>query len=309
MLPFAPGITGYYTEQDNVLYLELRSLRNLRSISFAIKDSTVINTIKAGFSPILEDYLGDSLPDFSDTFFEMTGYPLPTDGEEREFEIYSNTKIKFCWVPAGKATLGSPKSEKGRYQDEAEHEFETNGFWMAKYPVTQTQWQSVMGNNPSCFLGANLPVENVNWHDCHNFIKKCDISGLKPQLPHEDQWEYACRGGRGNKRAFYWGNTLNGNKANCDGNYPYNTEKKGKYLGKTSKVGSYEKAAPHPWGLCDMIGNVQQWCENPYSKEGLGRMNRGGCWYDLSVGCRSSNRVRHDPFLRGSYLGFRLIIC
>ncbi len=309
MLPFASGITGHYTEQDDGLQLELRSLRKLYTKTFTTKDQTVINTIRQGFSPILEDYLGDSLPDFSNVFFEMIDHPIPVDGEERELKIFDSVKMKFCWIPAGKTTLGSPATEKERIYDEIEHKFETNGFWMAKYPVTQTQWQSVMGNNPSCFLGTSLPVECVRWNDCQDFIKKCSVNGLRAQLPHENQWEYACRGGEGNKQAFYWGNELNGDKANCDGNYPCGTDKKGKYLEKTTEVGSYEKLAPHPWGLCDMSGNVQEWCENLYTKEGSFRVIRGGGWYSSSRSCRSSCRYGFDAMYHSNNIGFRLIIC
>ncbi len=329
MLPFAPGIVGYCTEQDDKLSLELRSLINPKTVTFSTQDKTVINTIKGEFSPILEDYLGDNLPVFSDVFMEMQSHPVPFEGEEREFEIFDGIKMKFCWIPAGEAQLGSPEEEQAylvktfcewERPEWLENEAETvrgihksNGFWLGKYPVTQTQWEAVMGNNPSEFKGANLPVEYVSWNDCQNFIQKCSVSGLKLQLPHEDQWEYACRGGKGNKHAFYWGNTLNGDKANSNGERPYGTDKKGIYLAKTSEVGSYEKVTPHPWGLCDMIGNVMEWCENLYPEnlptEGSFRVVRGGGWYYDSVYCRSSSRSWANPTFRYLFLGFRLIIC
>ncbi len=221
MLQFATGITGYYVEEDDKLSLELRSLRSPRLVNFFTQDKTIIDTIKADFSPILEDYLGDHLPGFSDTFMEMQSHPIPIAGEERYFSMANDVKMKFCWIPAGKAILGSPENEAGRRIHEAEHEFETNGFWMGKYPVTQSQWKAVVNSNPSFFKGDNLPVEQVDWDDCQDFIQKCNIQGLKPRLPHEDQWEYACRGGKGNKQPFYWGDALNGDKANCDGELSY----------------------------------------------------------------------------------------
>ncbi len=307
ILPFASGITGTYVEIGHYLILELKSLRSLQVVQLATKDKTVISTIKSGFSPILEDYLGEYLHDFNNTFLEMQSHPMPVDGEEREINITSNTKMKFCWIPAGKAMLGSPENEKGRGYHEARHEFETNGFWMGKYPVTQAQWKSVMGNNPSIFEGDNHPVEMVSWYDCQDFIKQCSVVGLKPQLPHEDQWEYACRGGKGNKQAFYWGDTLNGDKANCDGTVPYGTDEQGIYLAKTTEVGSYEKAAPHPWNLCDMSGNVWEWCDNLYSN-GLCWMVRGGCFGNDSEYSRSSFRNWFFPTVRYGTLGFRLSI-
>ncbi len=324
MLPFAPGITGYFTEQDDILYLEIHSLRNLKTKTFATKDQTVISTIKADFSPILEDYLGDNLPGFSDIFFEMMEYPIPNAGEEREFEIFGDVKIKFCWIPVGEVQLGSPKEEQdyiankiygkerpGWLRSESETirgMHKNNGFWLGKYPVTQSQWKAIVGGNLSYFKGENLPVENVSWDNCQGFIKKCKRLELKVQLPHENQWEYACRGGRGNKQAFYWGNTLNGDKANCYGDSPYGTDEQGKNLRKTSEVGSYEKIAPHPWGLCDMHGNVMEWCDNLYNN-GLYRVARGGGFDSSSFFCRSSDRNWFNSSFYRNSLGFRLIIC
>ena len=63
--------------------------------------------------------------------------------------------MKFCWIPVGKATLGSPKEERERYDDEKEHEYATKGFWLGKYPVTQVEWKAVMKENPSAFDGKN----------------------------------------------------------------------------------------------------------------------------------------------------------
>ncbi len=325
MLPFSPGITGHYTEQDDAIFLELRSLRNFETSTFVTKNSTIINTVKQKFSPILEDYLGDNLPGFSDAFFEMQSHPVPDAGEEREVEIFSGVKMKFCWIPAGETQLGSPKEEQDYVKktfynlyyfnwldsekESVRGKFMTQGFWLGKYEVTQAQWEAVMGNNPSHFKGANLPVEKVNWDDCQKFIQKCNVLGLKPQLPHEDQWEYACRGGRGNKQPFYWGYALNGDKANCDGNYPYGTDEIGKYLYKTTEVGSYEKVNPHPWGLCDMSGNVWEWCDNLHGKEVPFRVARGGSCCDESKSCRSSYRYGCDPACCIGFLGFRLIIC
>ena len=67
-------------------------------------------------------------------------------------------------------------------------------------------------------------------------------------------------GGKGNKQAFYFGNRLNGDLANCRGSNTYGTDQKGDYKGRTTQVGDYEKMAPHPWGLCDMHSNVEQRC-------------------------------------------------
>jgi formylglycine-generating enzyme len=249
----------------------------------------------------------------------------PKAGEEREFEIVDGVKMKFCWIPAGKATLGSPNEEKHHDPSEKEHEYVTKGYWLGKYPVTQSEWKAVMGDNPSFFDGkkdnkakgidtSSFPLEKVSWDDCQKFLEKLNkrtevekVFGKAGQfvLPHEDQWEYACRGGRGNKQAFYFGNELNGTQANCNGNFPYGTDKKGDFKDRTTEVGSYAKDWPHPWGLCDMHGNVWQWCNNKYEQSNV-RMFRGGSWYDIAGFCRSAFRNRFEPNGRYSFLGFRV---
>lgn len=246
-----------------------------------------------------------------------------------DVEIAKGVKMKFCWIPEGKATLGSPVSEKFRVKDEKEHEFTTKGFWLGKYEVTQEQWQAVMGNNPSDFSkngdekdrvrGLNtskFPVETVSWNDCQAFIKKLNdkskgvasvprsFSG-KYALPHEDQWEYACRGGKGNKQPFYFGGESNGRQANCAGTHPYGTSVPGPNLKRPTTVGSYETDHPHPWGLCDMHGNVWEWCDNIF--EGQRRAWRGGGWSHRADESRSAIRVHAPPEERNDYLGFRLI--
>ena len=124
-------------------------------------------------------------------------------------------------------------------------------------------------------------------------------------LPRENEWEYGARGGRGNERAYYFGKELNGNLANCNGNYPFGGLGAGPYLNRTSEVGSYEEKAPHPWGLCDMAGNVYQWCENKYESEAA-FVVRGGCWFNYSRGCRSATRCWSDAGNRVSFIGCRV---
>ena len=255
----------------------------------------------------------------------------PKAGEERDFEIAKGVKMRFCWIPAGKATLGSPEKEPGRLDNEKEHEFSTDGFWLGKYEVTQAEYEAVMGKNPSRFQlpkpasgkftmnqkgSGRYPVERVSWYDCQQFIKNCEVADHKLKLPHDDEWEYACRGGKGNQQPFYWGDESNGEQANNYGQKPYGTERKGPFKDATTPVGSYEKQAPHPWGLCDMLGNVAEWCDNA---ESLGfRMVRGGGWRHPGAFCRSASRVginANAPFRRtdgtvatGEDTGFRLAL-
>ncbi|MDO4571394.1 MAG: SUMF1/EgtB/PvdO family nonheme iron enzyme, partial [Planctomycetia bacterium] len=251
---------------------------------------------------------------------EATG--APSEGRtagERLVKTINGVEYAFRWCPAGEFMMGSPSGESGRDGDEKQHRVRlTQGFWMLETEVTQEMWESVMGNNPSYFKGANLPVECVSWNDCVKFCEKISkLSGLKIQLPTEAQWEYACRAGT--TTAYSFGNSCNGKEANCDGNYPYGTSQKGSYLGKTTEVRSYPANA---WGLYDMHGNVWEWCSDwwgygYYAKSptsdpkgpdsGSHRVNRGGSWINDVEDCRSARRSYYDPPRSHNGVGFRLL--
>ena len=270
----------------------------------------------------------------------------PKAGEERAFEIANGVKMKFCWIPAGECQLGSPKEEQdfitktfydgkrpGYLDEETESKrgkFKTTGFWLGKYTVTQTEWKAVTGDNPSHFDGAKenkakgmdtgrYPVEQVSWDDCRKFLERVNALGGVAKvfgkdgmfvLPHEDHWEYACRGGKGNKQTFYWGDELNGTQANCNGDYPYGTTTKGQYLERTCAVDftNGEKYEKHPWGLCHMSGNVWQWCDNSYDNGGTARAIRGGSWSGSVWACRSGDQKWNSPEARDFDLGFRVAL-
>ncbi|HRQ89516.1 MAG TPA: formylglycine-generating enzyme family protein, partial [Bacteroidia bacterium] len=209
---------------------------------------------------------------------------------------------------------------------ETQHEVKlTRGFWLAKTETTQRQWESVMGDNPSHFKGADLPVEKVSWTDCQEWLSKMNKKhplpkGWKWELPTNAQWEYACRAGT--ETAFSFGNALNGKEANCDGSYPYpRTNAEGPNLGKTAKVGSY---AANAWSLHDMHGNVAEmcrdwdtqswWLEGSLSDgaidpvgpvSGSFRVYRGGSWRSGARESRSASRRGASPDLRNDDLGFR----
>ncbi len=276
---------------------------------------------------------------------ELVAAPLPPGpkpGDTREFPIAAGVKMVFSWIPPGTAQLGSPKTEQDfltrtefdgkrpdwmHDEDEAARgEFKSKGFWLGKYEVTQGEWTAVMGSNPSEFAATGsdedarnrlegldtnrFPVERVSWDDCELFLKKVNEFAGRQRgrfvLPHEDEWEYAYRGGKRNGRAFYWGDTLNGTEANCRGNVPYGGAEKGSYLERTTEVGSYERKSPHPWGLCDMAGNVWEWCDNKFSQLNDCRILRGGSWNFYARYCRAANGIGRMPGTRSSYCGFRV---
>jgi formylglycine-generating enzyme required for sulfatase activity len=263
-------------------------------------------------------------------------FKIPAAGTERSLTIADGVEMKFCWIPAGRATLGSPKSEVGRdADDEEEHDYQTAGFWMGKYPVTQMQWASIMASLPFHYSPASLdvgvsqalqrikadtsdfPAENVSWFQARNFVQKLqnESHGRATELfgstgtfalPLADDWEYAARGGKGNRQPFYWGKELNGDKANMNGTEPYGTTTKGTFLKRPSKVGDYEKIAPHPWKLCDITGNVWQWCDSEDITDDTMRIMRGGSWSAHGNRCRIADRNPGSASGFMKNIGFRV---
>jgi formylglycine-generating enzyme required for sulfatase activity len=230
--------------------------------------------------------------------------------------------MEFVLIQPGTFLMGSPKTEFGRYPDETQHEVTlTQAYYLQATPVTQGQWQAVMGNNPSYFQGINNPVDSVSWHDAQAFIAKLNTQGKeKYRLPTEAEWEYACRAGA--STPFSCGESITAEQANFDGNIPYNQEKKNAYRedayrGTTTPVKSF---APNAWGLYDMHGNVEEWVQDwyePYSssavtdpqgpESGDFRVHRGGFWYSYAWHIRSASRDNNLPDSCVLDFGFRLV--
>jgi formylglycine-generating enzyme required for sulfatase activity len=257
---------------------------------------------------------------------------------EDEKEITNSIGMKLNLIPAGKFTMGSPREERDRSEEEHQHEVEiTRPFYMGVYEVTQKQYRQVMGANPSSFSkdGSykdqvrgkdtdHFPVENVSWQDATDFCKKLSArpaekkKGLKYRLPSEAEWEYACRGGTRSYQVFHFGNSLSSRQANFNGHSPYGRAARGPAPWRTCKVGLYR---PNGFGLYDMHGNVWEWCSDWYDKDyyakspprdpqgpstGSLRVIRGGAWHFDGRICRSANRSLIGPGARGCSLGFRV---
>ena len=166
-----------------------------------------------------------------------------------EEDLGKGVKLEMVLIPAGKFKMGSPASEKGRSDDETQHQVTlTKSYYMGKHEVTQEQWESVMGNNPSDTKGAKYPVTDVSWEDCQEFIKKLNAKTNDGyRFPTEAEWEYSCRAGT--TTAYSVGDILTKNDANIEG-------------GIIKAVGSYR---PNAFGVYDMHGNVWEWCEDWYA--------------------------------------------
>jgi formylglycine-generating enzyme required for sulfatase activity len=242
--------------------------------------------------------------------------------------------MKFTLIPAGEFEMGS---NDGADDEKPVHRVRiSQPFYLGVYEVTQAQYERVMGKNPSWFSKSGIamdkvaglntsdwPVEGVSWNDAQEFCRKLSTlggeSGRRYRLPTEAEWEYACRAGT--KTKFHFGDVLNGDKANVDGNYPQGTTTKGPYLERTTSVGRY---GPNAFGLYDMHGNVHEWCEDVYDEKAYAkrgtlttdplvtsrsesRVLRGGSWFNLPRYARSASRNRNTPDNWYNLIGFRVV--
>jgi formylglycine-generating enzyme required for sulfatase activity len=211
-------------------------------------------------------------------------------------------------LPAGTFMMGSESAES-QADEKPVHQVTLSSFEIGKFEVTQEEWISVMGTNPSYFKGARFPVDNLTWPNVQAYIGKLNAAtGKRYRLPTEAEWEYACRAGTTGDRygnvdavAWYLGNSG----------------------GTTHEVGG---KAPNAFGLYDMLGNVLEWCADCYTHFYLpgpvvnppGDRNcdeliinthhnvRGGAWQQEAVGSRASHRDPHIPPHYDCQPGFRL---
>ncbi|MFN8785731.1 MAG: formylglycine-generating enzyme family protein, partial [Pseudanabaena sp.] len=185
-------------------------------------------------------------------------------------------------------------------------------FLMGKYPITQAQYEAVMGTNPSRFKdmpdSPSRPVESVSWEDAQEFCKKLsELTGREYKLPSEAQWEYACRAmpspptSRDKKEIiyppFHFGETISTKVANYNGDEIYGRGEKGESRGATTPVDYFGVA--NEFGLCDMHGNVWEWCEDDWHGNYDGAPTDGSAWIDIKS--EASNKNRH-PLRGGSWV-------
>jgi hypothetical protein len=179
----------------------------------------------------------------------------------------------------------------------------TKGFYIGKYEVTQTQWQAIMGNNPSAKQDPLHPVTNVSWNDAKQFLSKLsEKTGRSYRLPTEGEWVYAANGGSNGDTYEYAGSNNIDEVAWYDGNSGWY---EGSTASHTHKVGTKK---PNSIGIYDMSGNVWEWCSDCYDSSCSYRVFRGGGWYDFASGCRVSDRYGYSPGDSIDILGFRLVV-
>ncbi len=237
-------------------------------------------------------------------------------------EITNSIGMKLLLIPKGTFMMGSPETEKGRQENETQHEVTiSKDYYLGVHEVTQAQYETVMGKNPSHFQGAivgnenaDLPVENVSWDDAVEFCKKLsDLpeekkAGRVYRLATEAEWEYACRAG--SKTAYLFDDE--------EGLLPEYGWFNRNSSNRTHTVGLLE---PNAWGLYDMHGNVWEWCSDRHGeypkgavrnptgpKVGSDRVCRGGSWDFEAANCRSAFRNWNYPSLRLDYYGLRVAL-
>ena len=229
---------------------------------------------------------------------------------------------RFVWLPAGQFVMGSPTNEVDRQSDEGPQTRValTRGFFLGRYEVTQGEYLSVIGSNPSYFTGdTNRPVERVSWNDATNYCAQLTaqqvVAGRLPagwayRLPTEAEFEYVSRAGSTNRFSY--------------GDDPGYTQ-----LANYAWYSANSKNTAHPvggklpnrWGLYDMSGNVWEWCSDWYgaypggsvtdpqgSVSGSYRVIRGGDWYDGARYCRSAYRFYVNPSGKNNEIGFRVVL-
>ncbi|MBD3307494.1 SUMF1/EgtB/PvdO family nonheme iron enzyme, partial [candidate division KSB3 bacterium] len=248
------------------------------------------------------------------------------------------TSIELVWIPSGRFWMGQTETEKAwliqqvgkeTYKERFINEFPRHEvqigqeFWLGKYPVTQEQWEAVMGENPSHFNKKRVgkawrrhPVERVSWDDVQKFLGKLnaqiEANDWTYRLPTEAEWEYACRSE--SETMYCFGDDVNQLK-----DYAWYGEDFSK--GSTHPVGQLK---PNAWGVHDMHGNVWEWCADTWHKTYEGapkdgslwgslddkktKMIRGGAWGSPAGLCRAASRLRFLPGSWSSSRGFRVVV-
>ena len=236
---------------------------------------------------------------------------LRREGEDRLVTVGS---VTFTMIPVkgGTFQMGATKEQTGeaRKDEKPVHTVTLDNFQIGETEVSQALWREVMGSNPSTYKGNDLPVTNVTWEDCQEFIKKLnERTGKQFRLPTEAEWEFAARGGTASKGYMFSGSDEVRSVAwhNRDSNRDRHN---GPYAIKSKD--------PNELGIYDMSGNVNEWCQdwfgdytadpqtNPQGPAtGKEHVYRGGSWWYYGMSCRVSRRNSGVKDVRG-VIGLRL---
>jgi len=243
---------------------------------------------------------------------------VPAIPDRLSLDVGGGHQLVCALIKPGVFKMGSPADEPLRGDDERRREVRlTRPYYMGIYPVTQRQYTEVTDTNPSTFRGLDRPVENVAWHDARAFCQRLSqATGKRVRLPTEAEWEFACRSGT--ETPFNTGSSISAAMANYNATTTYLRGPEGEFRARTMDVGCFE---PNAWGLHDMHGNVQEWCQDWYGpypadaatdpagpEEGDRRVLRGGHWRHPPERLRSANREASPPESASRMIGFRVVV-
>lgn len=241
-------------------------------------------------------------------------YSILTISIAQAIEYKSYAGIRFVKIDPGCFLMGKDSDIKESSPIESpQHKVcISKPFYVGETEVTQKQWESVMGTNPSKRKAQYNPVDKVSWNDTQEFIKKLNsqVNGHSFRLPTEAEWEYCARAG--SNTLFHFGS-----KPNDLSFYGWFGDEG--YGGASHEVALKK---PNQWGLYDMHGNVWEWVQdwydpNYYSKSqntdpqgpesGEYRVYRGGSWVGKAINLRTSLRYSGLPSIKTNDIGFRLV--
>jgi formylglycine-generating enzyme required for sulfatase activity len=240
--------------------------------------------------------------------------------------LAAGVDLDLVLIPGGTFVMGD---ERHHPDERPRHEVTLAPFYMSRYPITQGQYRSIMGDGAGFSWGQDHPIEKISWDDAIEFCTKLSqqtgvgeaaLEENRYTLPSEAQWEYACRAHT--TTAFYFGDLITPDLVNYNGEYPYNGAATGLNRERTTPVGSFPANA---FGLSDMHGNVWEWCLDSYqasyhgaptdgsawvdpNSSDLKRVMRGGAWDYVARGCRSAVRCSLAPHLRVAGCGLRVVL-
>ena len=238
--------------------------------------------------------------------------------------------LEFVLVNVGSFYMGAKETDLDSNYDNRQIFVKlSKPYYLGKYPVTQAQWEKVMGYNPSTFKNRpNCPVETVSWEDCQEFINRLNVkTGREYRLPTEAEWEYAAIGSNECKKYLFSGSNnleelawfeLNSKNLNAENKILTHNNDSYQPIFGTQNVGLKK---PNELGLYDMSGNVWEWCLDCYdsyetrsttnplgNKLDGNKVFRGGSWNYGIDECYVTYRNRRNLKDKFSDLGFRVLL-
>jgi formylglycine-generating enzyme required for sulfatase activity len=254
---------------------------------------------------------------FETVELDASGHELKHYKAESQFfseKLGDGVTLDMVKVQGGEFTMGSPPDEKDRRQDEEQKEVAVPTFYIGKFEVTQAQWSAVasapkvereLRATPEGFTGGDLPVNNISWFDAVEFCSRLSkMTGREYRLPTEAEWEYACRGGV--DKPFAFGETITKRVANFHGDTAHDAGQDEERHLTIMPVGSMRVA--NRFGLYDMHGNLQEWCQDEKHVNGdVFRSLRGGSWGTARKNCRCAFRNWGRLGNAQDIFGFRII--